>query len=123
MTTLIQRIDGTRSHLTRESLALASRTRRAAALEATQWRVYFVSQRDLVRTEVRKLASPRAFERAVLKFADDALSHAHETVHARLTRIERELSRATKASHKPKKARPAAKRPRSRRLVTEPTVN
>ncbi len=126
MATLIDRIDDTRTHLSRESLALVTRTRRAFVSEANDWQSYIVSQRDAVRAEVTRLSSPRGIERAALKLADEALARAHETVHARLSRIERELSRASmaaKAGAKAKKARPAAKRARgtSRRLVTEPS--
>jgi hypothetical protein len=124
MATLIQRIDHTRSHLTKESLALVTRTRRAVTDEATDWQTYFLAQRDAVRAEVGRLTAPRGLERAALRLADGALSRAHGTVQARLGVIERELSRAARATKsKTKKARPAAKRPRpSRKLVTEPTA-
>ena len=133
MTTLIERIDDTRSHLTRESLALVTRTRRAGdglakavVGEASEWQTYFVTQRDVVRTEVARLSSPRGIERAALRLADGALARAHETVHARLARIERELSRVSSKT-KTKKVRPSARSSAkvagrsSRRLVTDPT--
>ena len=129
MATLIERIDDTRSHLTRESLALVTRTRRAGdglvkavANEANDWQTYIVTQRDAVRAEVQRLTAPRGIERAALRLADSALARAHGTVHARLSSIESELARASRATKsKAKKARPAAKRPKpSRRLVTEP---
>ncbi|MFO0682528.1 MAG: hypothetical protein U0234_10775 [Sandaracinus sp.] len=129
MATLIERIDDTRSHLARESLALVTRTRRAGdglaralASEAHEWRIFVVSRRDLVRTEAARLSSPRGFERALLRLADDALARAHGTVHARLSTLEKEL--APKRAPKTKKARPAAKRSRSvsRKLVSEPTA-
>ncbi len=129
MATLIERIDDTRSHLTRESLALVTRTRRAGdglvkafTNEATDWQTYFVTQRDAVRAEVTKLTAPHGLERAALRVADGALARAHGTVQARLGVLERELSRASRATKsKNKKPRPAAKRPRaSRKLVTEP---
>ncbi len=135
MATLIERIDDTRSHLARESLALVSRTRRAGdglakavSNEALDWQLYLAARRDAVRAEVARLAAPRGVERAALRLADGALARAHETVHARLGRIERELARAsslTKPAPK-KKARPAAKRSRassSRKLVTEPAAS
>lgn len=135
MATLIERIDDTRSHLTRESLALVTRTRRAGdglakavVTEAQDWQGYVIAQRDAVRAEVTRLTSPRGIERAALRLADQALARAHETVHDRLGRLERELARASspaKLPGKPKKARPAAKRARaasSRKLVTEPTA-
>lgn len=135
MSTLIERIDDTRSHLTRESLALVTRTRRAGdglakavAAEAHDWQLYITTQRDAVRAEVGRLTAPRGIERAALRLADQALAQAHGTVHARLARIEREISGAARlaksAGKSGKKARPAAKRARataSRRLVTEPT--
>lgn len=127
MATLIERIDDTRSHLARESLALVTRTRRAGdglaralSSEANEWRIFVVSRRDRVRTEAERLASPRGLERAFLRLADDALARAHGSVHARLSSLEKEL--APKRAPKAKKARPAAKRSRSvsRKLVNEP---
>ena len=134
MATLIERIDDTRSHLTRESLALVTRTRRAGdglakavVNEAQDWQTYMLAQREAVKAEVTRLTSPRGLERAALRLADGALSRAHGTVQARLSLIERELSRASRAAKgaKPKKARPTAKRsrPASRRLVSEPVEN
>ena len=144
MATLIERIDDTRSHLTRESLALVSRTRRAGdglakafVDEASDWQTYVITQRDAVRSEVVRLTSPRGLERAVLRLADGALTKAHGTVQARLSLLEREMSHTTRAakgttkkigpsgSTAEKKARPAAKRarPTSRRLVSEPAAS
>lgn len=134
MSTLIDRIDDTRSHLTRESLALVSRTRRAGdglakavAAEANDWQLYINRQGDAVRAEVTRLTAPRGIERAALRLADQALARAHGTVATRLARIERELAgaaRLAKSATKTKKARPAAKRASSsRRLVTEPAAS
>jgi hypothetical protein len=137
MATFIERIDDTRSHLTRESLALVSRTRRAGdglvkaiSTEAGEWQVYVVTRRDALRAEIDRLSAPHGIERAALRLADTALSRAQGSVHARLSHLERELGaakRAAKASAKTgtKKARPAAKRARSsgsRKLVTDPAT-
>lgn len=131
MSTLIERIDDTQKHLAREGLALVSRTRRAGdglakaiTDEAHQWQVFLVARRDLVRSEVGRLTSPRGVERAALRLADQALRRAQGTVQARLGELDRELGRVARAAKAPKakKARPAAKRARSasRRLVTDP---
>jgi len=128
MGTLIERIDDTRSHLTRESLALVSRTRRAGdglvkavANEATDWQSYIAAQRAAVRAELTRLTSRHGIERAALQLADSALARAHGTVQARLTTLDRELSRVTRAAKSKGKKRVSSKRPRpSRRLVSEP---
>lgn len=119
MTKLTERIDGTRAHLTRESSMLVSRTRRASdsltkALrdEAREWRGYLETGRETLQKEIAALSGPHGLERATLRLADGALARAHATVHARLGRLERELSRP--AARKKTKARPAAKAPRSR---------
>jgi hypothetical protein len=132
MAKLTERIDDTRTHLARESSVLVSRTRRAGnglarALkqEADEWRGYFETGRSTIEKEIAALTAPSGIERATLRLADRALAQAHATVHARLGRLERELSRAT-ASKKKTKARPSAKatrasRPPSRRLVNAPS--
>jgi hypothetical protein len=131
MAKLTDRIDDTRTHLTRESSMLVSRTRRAGTglvravrEEAREWRVYLETGRDAVQKEIAALSAPHGIERASLRLADDVLARAHATVHARLGRLERELTRP--ASKKRTKARPSAKASRagrnpSRRLVTAPT--
>ncbi len=125
MTKLTERIDGTRTHLARESTMLVSRTRRAGDSlaramreEAKEWQGYLETGRDTLEKELRALSKPHGVERATLRLADSALARAHATVHARLGRLDRELTRTP--SRKKAKARPAAKasksvRPASRR--------
>ena len=121
MTTLLDRIDDTRTHLARESSALVTRTkkgadglRKAVADEARDWRGYATARRDALAARVEELRAPHGIERAALRLADAGLVRAHETLHARLARLDRQIKRAA-----PKKKRVASRsRAGSRRLVT-----
>jgi hypothetical protein len=128
MTTLIQRIDDTRSHLSRQSVALVSQTRRAGdgfvravQGEVREWNELLAKKRLALRVEVERLSAPRGIERAALRIADEALARAHRTVHGRLGELERELRPvAKKAARKRPASKRASSRAPSRKLVTAP---
>lgn len=128
MTTLIQRIDDTRTHLGRQSVALVSQTRRASdgfvravQGEVREWNELLAQKRLALRVEVQRLTAPRGIERLALRVADEALARAHQTVHSRLGELERELRPvAKKVARKRPPAKRAASRAPSRKLVTAP---
>src|SRR5688572_16361441 len=124
MTTLLARIDDTRSHLARESASMVSRTRRAGfdlaravRAEADAWLQFLEGRQRSLRDELAGL-TPKSAERALLRAADGALDEARALLQARLRTVESELRRArrkTVAAAPTRAKKPARARARARR--------
>ena len=132
MTTLLARIDDTRSHLARESASMVSRTRRAGfdlaralRAEADAWRSYLEGRQRQLRGELESLTTPRAAERAILRAADGALEEVRSSIQARLRLVDAELRRARRRKGVAPRRLTSAKKPsaraRGRRAVAPAT--